>query len=192
MAKTKTIDAGQVAIMPKGAWDGTVTYNFLDEVLYAHDSWYSVKGNNVGHTPADNSEWWRRGTSGGSYAKTVADQAAQDAQQAVQTATGNMEQAVQTAVGQANSARDAANAAANEWTKEGGLEDQVEKAVADAGAAEQLAIEAAASVETELSKLTGDLYPRFHVDTETMELKVVHVDQQNRFTLSDGVLHVNV
>ena len=75
----------------------------------------------------------------------------------------------------------------------------IEQAISDAGTATanantaaNTANEAAASVETELSKITGDCYPRFSVDTDTMELHAVHVDSPDRFSVSDGYLYVNV
>ena len=93
---TRTIDAGPVGIMPKGEYNNTTTYGMLDEVLYDYDSWYSIKDNNLNHTPTDGSEWWTRGTSGGRTVKdkvdkmdtstTAADKAAASANHAAQFA----------------------------------------------------------------------------------------------------------
>lgn len=76
-----------------------------------------------------------------------------------------------------------------EWVGEDG-ESGMKKDIEDAT---ENANTAAASVETELSKLTGDLYPRFEVNVPSMMLVVHHVDQEGRFTIdTGGYLHVNV
>ena len=60
-------DMGKVAVVHKGAYSATVTYEMNDEVLYDHDSWRSLVSNNKGHTPAEDA-WWTRVTAGGKHA----------------------------------------------------------------------------------------------------------------------------
>ena len=50
--------AGRVLLMPKGAYDASVTYEMLDMVAYDGVTWIAKKAS-VGITPsADNSEYW--------------------------------------------------------------------------------------------------------------------------------------
>lgn len=50
--------AGRILIMPKGAYDASVTYQILDLVSYNGTSWLAKK-TNVGITPSEeNSEYW--------------------------------------------------------------------------------------------------------------------------------------
>ena len=62
------IPMGKVGQTPEGAWKNNVEYSFLATVLHDHDSWTSKKSGNLGHEPADNSEWWQRNTEGGKHA----------------------------------------------------------------------------------------------------------------------------
>ena len=50
--------AGRVLLMPKGAYDASVTYEMLDMVSYDGVTWVARKAS-VGITPsADNAEYW--------------------------------------------------------------------------------------------------------------------------------------
>ena len=55
---TTWTDAGRVCMIPKGIYDSTVTYEFLDTVLYNNAS-YVAKQTSVGQTPALNSQYWQ-------------------------------------------------------------------------------------------------------------------------------------
>lgn len=61
-------NAGRVMPLPRGEYDGTVTYNLLDFVTYNGSS-YICKKESMGNTPAENSEFWQlmalKGSSGG-------------------------------------------------------------------------------------------------------------------------------
>ena len=66
---------GKVGLTPKGAYDNTRVYTFLDCVLFSHDSWVCVAlnpdgsaGTVVGEQPSINSTKWTALTDGGSAA----------------------------------------------------------------------------------------------------------------------------
>lgn len=58
-------DAGKVAFTPKGAYNNTVTYEYLDTVVYDGDSYAALK-TTTGNTPTDDSEYWKLLVRGGS------------------------------------------------------------------------------------------------------------------------------
>ena len=73
MIKVKRKKMGYVGFKPTGPYDQTREYHINEEVLYDHDSWYSVRNENVGHTPTETPDengivWWRQGTQGGKHA----------------------------------------------------------------------------------------------------------------------------
>ena len=75
MIKVKRKKMGYVGFKPTGPYDQTREYHINEEVLYDHDSWYSVRDENVGHTPTETPDengivWWRQGTQGGKHAYT--------------------------------------------------------------------------------------------------------------------------
>ena len=79
--QTKTINAGPVGLKPKGAYNPSGTYTFLDCVLYNHDSWVckAINANGeaieiTGQTPADGSQYWQALTDGGRAAVAVGSQ----------------------------------------------------------------------------------------------------------------------
>lgn len=51
-------DAGKVAFTPKGAYNNTVTYEYLDTVVYDGNSYAALK-TTTGNTPTDDSEYWK-------------------------------------------------------------------------------------------------------------------------------------
>lgn len=58
-------DAGKVAFTPKGAYNNTVTYEYLDTVVYDENSYAALK-TTTGNTPTDDSEYWKLLVRGGS------------------------------------------------------------------------------------------------------------------------------
>lgn len=58
-------DAGKVAFTPKGAYNNTVTYEYLDTVVYDGNSYAALK-TTTGNTPTDDSEYWKLLVRGGS------------------------------------------------------------------------------------------------------------------------------
>lgn len=58
-------DAGKVAFTPKGAYNNTVTYEYLDTVVYDWNSYAALK-TTTGNTPTDDSEYWKLLVRGGS------------------------------------------------------------------------------------------------------------------------------
>lgn len=57
-------DAGKVAFTPKGAYNNTVTYEYLDTVVYDGNSYAALK-TTTGNTPTDDSEYWKLLVRGG-------------------------------------------------------------------------------------------------------------------------------
>ena len=58
-------DAGKVAFTPTGAYNNTVTYEYLDTVVYDENSYAALK-TTTGNTPTDDSEYWKLLVRGGS------------------------------------------------------------------------------------------------------------------------------
>lgn len=52
------INAGRVAMVPKGEWSATTAYTRLDVVLYQGSAWVCIK-DGTGQTPADGSTYWQ-------------------------------------------------------------------------------------------------------------------------------------
>lgn len=51
--------AGKVAPIPRGAFNANTTYNKIDIVTHNGDTYMSLQGNNIGHTPTKSSNsWW--------------------------------------------------------------------------------------------------------------------------------------
>lgn len=55
----KKINLGRVGIVPKGAYDKSVTYRKLDLVVYKNNTYCSKQEGNVGHEPVGEDEWWQ-------------------------------------------------------------------------------------------------------------------------------------
>ena len=53
-----TINAGRVAMVPKGEWDATTAYTRLDVVLYNGSSWVAIQ-DSTGQAPASGSTYWQ-------------------------------------------------------------------------------------------------------------------------------------
>lgn len=58
-------DAGKIAFTPKGDYDSTATYEYLDTVVYDGNSYAALK-TTTGNTPTDDSEYWKLLVRGGS------------------------------------------------------------------------------------------------------------------------------
>ena len=57
-------DAGKIAFTPKGDYDSTATYEYLDTVVYDGNSYAALK-TTTGNTPTDDSEYWKLLVRGG-------------------------------------------------------------------------------------------------------------------------------
>lgn len=67
-------NAGRVMPLPRGEYDGTVTYNLLDFVTYNGSS-YICKKESMGNTPAENNEFWQILAQGGGTSVVIGDEA---------------------------------------------------------------------------------------------------------------------
>lgn len=81
--------AGRVAIVPKGEWVSTATYEKLDFVRYKGDS-YIARKSSTGVIPENNDEYWMLSVAGGgdsadliSYDNTDSGLSATDMQSAI-------------------------------------------------------------------------------------------------------------
>ncbi len=82
--KTRKRPAGKVGATAEGTYDPQREYQVLESVLYQHDSWVSLDNGNVGHTPEEGSQWWRKQTEGGKHAYECGDIARQKGETAEQ------------------------------------------------------------------------------------------------------------
>lgn len=53
-----TINAGRVAMVPKGEWDATTAYTRLDVVLYQGSAWVCIQ-DGTGQTPDTATNYWQ-------------------------------------------------------------------------------------------------------------------------------------
>lgn len=83
-------DAGKVCMMPKGTWSASVTYEFLDVVKFAQNSWVA-KQSSINQEPSENSQYWQLLAKGTTEQYGTSDTAAATAAKVATTTEGDFE-----------------------------------------------------------------------------------------------------